>query len=275
MILTCPSCVTRYHADGAAFPPEGRTVRCAACAHSWRALPSDDEGETLQLASATASAAPPPPANADAAPLPQSFRAKAQAERATRQAMAAGVVWAMLGAGFLVLLGGAALFRVSVVRLLPVTAGAYAAVHMPVNPTGMALEQVQGGPGLQDGRAVLIVTGAQRNIETAPRAPSAVKVALFDKAGRAVASQIVHPNGEALSPGDTRLFRAVFENPPIASAEFGVDFAFEPKPLALNPAPPPAIRSARLEPVKLVGPVREAAPIPTGSPYGLPTPAGR
>jgi predicted Zn finger-like uncharacterized protein len=29
MILTCPSCVTRYSVDGAKFPAAGRQVRCA------------------------------------------------------------------------------------------------------------------------------------------------------------------------------------------------------------------------------------------------------
>ena len=44
MILTCPSCGTRYSVDGAKFPAAGRTVRCAKCGHSWhqagRAAPS-------------------------------------------------------------------------------------------------------------------------------------------------------------------------------------------------------------------------------------------
>src|ERR1700709_396483 len=35
MILTCPSCDTRYSVDGAKFPAAGRTVRCAKCGHSW------------------------------------------------------------------------------------------------------------------------------------------------------------------------------------------------------------------------------------------------
>lgn len=39
MILTCPSCGTRYVVKDGAIPPEGRTVRCAQCKHSWHQDP--------------------------------------------------------------------------------------------------------------------------------------------------------------------------------------------------------------------------------------------
>jgi predicted Zn finger-like uncharacterized protein len=36
MILTCPACQTSYTVKDGAIPPQGRTVRCAACKHSWQ-----------------------------------------------------------------------------------------------------------------------------------------------------------------------------------------------------------------------------------------------
>jgi predicted Zn finger-like uncharacterized protein len=37
LIITCPGCRTRYRVDAAALTrPGGRTLRCAACGHSWR-----------------------------------------------------------------------------------------------------------------------------------------------------------------------------------------------------------------------------------------------
>jgi predicted Zn finger-like uncharacterized protein len=277
MILTCPACATRYSVAEGAVPAAGRTVRCAACAHSWRATPAEAEpAPRLSFepepvaagASAASLAAGPVPAAA----VPKHFRAKVEAQRKTRQAVAAGVVWAVLAAAFVTLAAGAALFRVEVVRLLPQTAGAYAAVHLPVNPVGLALESVQGGPGLENGRAVIVVTGAQRNVETGARAPSALKVSLFDKAGHVVASQVLPAPGGRLAPGDVKTFRATFPDPPIASAEFGVDFAFDaPAPRAAQSAPrPPALRAARLEPERPAAPVVEAQPLPAGSPYALP-----
>lgn len=35
MIISCPSCATRYDVDDDRFHPDGRSVRCAECAESW------------------------------------------------------------------------------------------------------------------------------------------------------------------------------------------------------------------------------------------------
>ncbi|MGB5950283.1 MAG: DUF3426 domain-containing protein [Parvibaculum sp.] len=42
MIITCPSCSTRYPVDAASFAPSGRKVRCARCGHSWHQAPPTD-----------------------------------------------------------------------------------------------------------------------------------------------------------------------------------------------------------------------------------------
>ena len=39
MILTCPKCETQYFADDSTIGESGRTVKCAACGHSWFVAP--------------------------------------------------------------------------------------------------------------------------------------------------------------------------------------------------------------------------------------------
>ncbi len=43
MILTCPSCTTRYLLSAQALAPDGRTVKCSNCAQEWFETPDPDE----------------------------------------------------------------------------------------------------------------------------------------------------------------------------------------------------------------------------------------
>lgn len=281
MILTCPDCATRYFVGEGAVPAGGRVVRCAACAAEWRAFP--EASEPLTLASSEPKAAGDEPRKPEA--VSSQFRAKAKAQRQTRDAAAAGAVWAGLAVALAVLFGAAALFRVDVVRLWPRTAGAYAAVRLPVNPTGLVPEQVQGGPGLENGRAVLVVTGMLRNVTAAPRPPAPLRVALFDAARRRIAAQVVRVGARPIGPGESRPFQATFVDPPLTAAEFGVDFAFDaPRtalPSASHGAAAPPVRAriasagahaqaaAEPPPAPPVAGAVEAKPLPADSPYAL------
>jgi predicted Zn finger-like uncharacterized protein len=286
MILTCPDCATRYFVDEAKLGPGGRKVRCASCGASWRAEP---EVEPLDLAAAAVPVAPvvaaPEPVR-PAGALPKSYRAQQEARRRTREAVAAGVVWASLAAVLVAVVLAAVIFRVQVVRLWPRTAGAYAALRLPVNPLGLQPEGVQASPGLQDGHAVLVVRGLERNVEAVPRPPAPLQVSLYDRSGVRLATTVARVDGEALKPGETRAFQTAFTDPPLAGAQVGVDFAFE----LLRRSRPPLRRTMSAagsatgsRPLALRGLAAVAAPpasrpqlaqpLPANSPYALPAAA--
>jgi len=289
MILTCPECATRYFVREGSIPDGGRKVRCAGCGHMWHADASDltldlnsladDDiyGEEFRAAPSESAQPEPEPT------LPTRIRAQVQAQKKTREAVAAGVVWAVLCAGFALVLVAAVLFRVQVVRMFPATAGAYAAVKLPVNPTGLSLENVQGGPGLTNGRATLVVSGVERNVETDARSPAPVHVALFDKAGKRIVDQIGPVEGPPLAPGETRAFSVNIFDPPINISEFQVEFVVEPdKPAKAKAAGHHPAGANRKAVLPLRGAVGEpglaavkapevARPLPANSPYALPT----
>jgi predicted Zn finger-like uncharacterized protein len=278
MILTCPECASRYFVDDAKVGPKGRTVRCAGCAHSWRAMREDAPIEEAPL-SLTSDADGLSFAPARSTPLPKLIRAEAVEKKKSREAVAAGVAWAGLGAGFVALVLASVLFRVDVVRLWPQTASAYAFAKMPVNPTGLAFENVQGQPNLIGGHAALSVTGVERNVETGPRLSMPLRVILYDKAGKRLTSAVSAAPSRPIAPGDSRPFAVNFIDPPTQGSSFVVAFAFDkvsPRPVAAKPAP---VADAKLN---LRGPTspppppiqaEEAKPLPATSPYALPAAA--
>jgi hypothetical protein len=223
-------------------------------------------------------------------PLPSQIRARVQERRETRQAMAAGVVWALLCAGFAAVLVGAILFKVQIVRIFPAAAGAFAAVNMPVNPTGLSLENVQGGPGLVNGRAALVITGVERNIEVDARPPAPVLITLYDKSGKTLMQQARAIEGAPLAPGETRPFTVDLANPPLNAAEFQVSIQYAPgsarserpghggraeKHAVSGPVKPgaghgPELRGEAAPAAEVSAAPVAAQPLPAGSPYALP-----
>lgn len=259
MILTCPDCATRYFVPDDKLGPQGRTVRCAGCGSTWRAtaeapleLVADDAGATAVEPKSFA-AETPALAEAPAADLPKILRAQAEEKRRKGQVAVAGAVWGVLGCLFAGLFASAYAFRQDVVELLPRTAGAYAAVGVPVNPTGLEFAQVKATPALYDGAPAITVTGVVRNVSDRTRTTPPLSVALLDEKGRRLSAAVIAAVHGPVRPGAVAKFATVLPDPNAKAADVDVRFARPGEQLAparpmqhaeAAPHAPPALKPA-------------------------------
>jgi len=249
MILTCPECASRYFVDDSKVGATGRVVRCASCGHRWNARNEAvddlfDEPEPPTLASqvddiaqlpetvaegGSADTDEPPVSALPGEELPKVFRARADAERRLREATATGVIWAGMAAAMAVVVVAALIFRIDVVKILPGSAGAYAAVGLPVNTIGLVIDRdsIKAQPIMLDGHAAVTITGSIRNItEHAVLAPP-LRVELLNKQDKRVAGQLAAAADAKIPPGEVRHFSITFMNPPRTAKDLQIGFATE------------------------------------------------
>jgi predicted Zn finger-like uncharacterized protein len=264
MILTCPSCATRYFADDAAIGPAGRTVRCASCQHSWFAEPHlvlDQAAPDDLLPGAE-------PAKGKArAPLtreqvermrrglqpeaPQSAAARIRAQQADRERKArmraAAAAWGGAGAVAAASVVGAAIFREDVARIWPKTASAFAAVGLPVNIYGLEFTELDIEKTFDGPTPVLSVAGAIRNIGPEMKAAPALRFSLRDERGGEVYRWVERLEGQRIEPGAALPFQTMVPNPPSHAVDLEATFASAAEAAAAAPARPTGEPAAPLD----------------------------
>lgn len=229
MILSCPSCSTRYSVPDTAVGAKGRTVRCAACSHSWRVEAVHADGATF----VTNLPPPPPPPPAPEPPPPPrpphaAYRAKAeQRKRNRRRAVAAGG-WGAAAACLTAALALGWVFRADIVSALPRTATAYALAGADVNKYGLAIENMVSERVMQDGEPALAVRAQLRNIDRKARPAPLVRFDLRDEAGQAFFAWTVAPDAETLAPGQSLSVAAVLIDPPERAVDVVMTLTEEP-----------------------------------------------
>jgi len=235
MILTCPQCGTRYFLPDVQIGREGRAVKCTSCSNVWRAEAPQPEPPEVDLSHQFA---PEPEATAFAEPEAEFAAAaqrraeilrqkKAEAERKQRQAgVITAAVWAGLVAAVAILLALAVIFRIQVVKWWPGTATAYAALHMPVNASGLLIDKVQAAPAIVQGHRALMVTGVLTNASAGPRPAPAFHVNILDKAGKVLAQRVIQTTPQvALKGGEARRFQLQLTDPPPGGNDVEVTLA--------------------------------------------------
>jgi predicted Zn finger-like uncharacterized protein len=244
MILTCPSCDTRYSVDAAKFPAAGRNVRCAKCGHSWHQAGEAPEPSAEQQSEPQSQAVPPAAASevapaatpADFAPQsamdglpargfgPAAVEEKPRAPLAPRLAVVAG--WAGLIAVILLIGYAAVRYRQDIATIWPQSAGVYSSLGLHVNASGIDFRQVEYRRETEDGQVVLAVTG--QIVNAAPReltVPQTVRVTLSDANNHELYHWTFKPNAQVLGPGQSVKFMTRLASPPAAARHLEVRFA--------------------------------------------------
>ena len=228
MILTCPSCSAQYFADDKAIGANGRTVRCAACAHSWFAQPELSLEEKLEAASLSREKVERQrqehsPAAPSVAPH-LAFREKEFSRKESGSRLAALTAWGGTAAVFFALGIGAVVKRDDVVRMFPEASSAYAMAGLDVNPFGLEFADVAADRRLEGTVPVLTVSGTILNVSDRPQAVPNVRVDLRDDAGFEVESILVTPEALSVGPGGEVSFSSRLDSPSLAAYDLEVTF---------------------------------------------------
>jgi len=231
MILTCPSCNTRYSVDGEKFPAAGRTVRCAKCGHSWHQPAPEPEAAAEMIAPAPDISAEVPATIQGEAPMrptrafaPSAAMPPEAPPLLPRLAVVAG--WIGLIAAVVLIALAAVRYRQDIAVIWPQSAGVYSSLGLNVNAGGIDFQDVAYKRESEDGQVVLAVTGrivngSRRDLPV----PQTVRVTLSDGNNREIYHWTFKPAVSVLKPGAAVPFLTRLASPPAAARHLEVRFA--------------------------------------------------
>lgn len=270
MILTCPSCATRYKADRARFATPGANVRCAKCGHVWfHAI-----GEAEMEPEADLVARPPESRTlGDGVVTPHRDTTTTNAGNGTP----IKIQWASVGAWASLLIFIAAIswavmtYRQTIAELWPNAASFYAAIGMPVNVRGLAFEGVSHTVDEEDGQRLLAITGKIVNIGQRELPIPQVKISLADSERHELYTWDFDVGVATLKPGETTDFVQRLTNPPATAVFIDVRFQLDAPNAALRSGPAAPVEHApaehgTAEPQPPVAPPAAPSPPPAHEP---------
>ncbi len=250
MILTCPSCSTRYVVDPNAIGRSGRTVRCANCHHTWQeagTAPGDSSvisnySEPVEASSAAAEFDSPSfgadtraegdldgggfddrPVDADDyRTLAPGSNLPALMEDAPRKRSVMG--WLIF---LVVFLGTIALIVVErnvVVHYWPPATRLYAVLHLPLKTLGEGLELKDVSVTRRDDSGALTLEGTVANTSKLTHEVPRL-VAIINTGASPTPWQHAFMAGPlALQPGETAHFTTELADPPKGGTSLAVTF---------------------------------------------------
>ncbi|MEX0582120.1 MAG: DUF3426 domain-containing protein [Sneathiella sp.] len=230
MILTCPSCSTRYSIDPITIGPEGRAVKCAKCGHKWR------EFQPGNMPKPVAPARPVENQGSKPAEAAQEQAGMSIEQMTAAQSRAAPTVnggrkrrwlaWLLLLLILVALVCGAYFGRNIVVQVWPGSAEYYQYLQIDVetqNMLGLEIHDLKTRSVLKDGVTTLTVSGIIKNITDSPQALPRIRVALIDETGQSVYSWTTAVEEPEVMPWGQVAFSSSMNQPPEEAKNVKVD----------------------------------------------------
>ena len=155
------------------------------------------------------------------------MRDKVDKERRRRRLTSVGLIWAVP----LTLLFVAAVlgyvFRQDIVNGVPQTATLYKSLGVDVTLTGLNIEDPVTRSALVDGKPVLVINGAVRNITAKTLDVPMVELSLHSKDGEPLVSWLVDVDKQRLGKDERVTFVSEYPNPPVDAVKLRYKFADE------------------------------------------------
>jgi len=237
MILTCQNCETRYSVDPNSLVPNGKTVRCAKCGHSWTEHPPADMPHTVEPESAAVALSRPPKKEyEDALEVPSVEDVTSHTNLPPRKDGGPSVVvpsrkmGAIIGwSAFVVigssLLGGGIFFRGTAMDVWPPSTKLYEVVGLAYPSVyALALGNVTPSYEREGETLILIVTGDISNITKDVQAVPRLRGAILDVQSREIFSWTFDSPLPELGAGETVAFVTRVPNSPEGGHDVDVTF---------------------------------------------------
>lgn len=215
MIVSCPSCTTRFTVDPSVLGAHGRRVRCVRCGHVWfqepQAVPEPERPAAARYEPVEAPPGPPEWA------LPET-------EPESGRRSVGG--WLLFAAVVVLLGGGILLGQKQVIDAWPASTRLYETLGLtsPALGDGLDIRDVRPEARLEDGNRSVVVTGRVFNRSEMAVDVPAVKAMLLGEDGQTLSEVTTAIGLPRLDAGEDAGFAVEFSEPPDGTVRIGVTF---------------------------------------------------
>lgn len=227
MIISCPSCATRYTMPGFGGAPV--TMTCRACGCSWKeagvidAIPVVETVTARSVPSVIEHEEAPELEAQRLAELAREAQERFRDERAAR--LRKRRAWGIWAASLMTPFIAALAFPETVVASVPFSIKAYQAIGMDVNVYGLEVRRVERQHAIVNGTRVLSVKGEISNIASQTRKIPWLRFALMDASGKELYTWTLDTGARPLRSGETTSFVTRVAAPPEAAQNLKIRFA--------------------------------------------------